>query len=155
MHQLPLPLSDTPSSEKYFFPILFKYFDIQIFIISLWNMKMQSFLSICDDRNVCSHELMLPDGSTILPTSAFSKIWGGGGGGGGGGLTMLTGFPGTRWPWLRFSESYAARISMEISRMCEFRVIMGIMTVLLGCCSSSTLGSRANDYVKTLATLEF
>ena len=31
---------------------------------------------------------------------------------------------------------------------------MGIMTGLLGCCSSSTLGSRANDYVKTL-TLGF
>ena len=26
---------------------------------------------------------------------------------------------------------------------------------VLGCCSSSTLGSRANDYVKTLATLRF
>ena len=32
---------------------------------------------------------------------------------------------------------------------------MGIMTGLLGCCSSSTLGSRANDYVKTVATLGF
>ena len=29
------------------------------------------------------------------------------------------------------------------------------MTGLLGCCSSSTLGSRANDYVKTLTTLGF
>ena len=28
---------------------------------------------------------------------------------------------------------------------------MGIMTGLLGCCSSSTLGSRANYYVKTYA----
>ena len=68
---------------------------------------------------------------------------------------MLTGFPRTRWPRLRFSESYAMRISVKISRICEFRVIMGIMTGLLGCCSSSTLGSRANDYVKTLATLGF
>ena len=68
---------------------------------------------------------------------------------------MLTGFARTRWPRLRFSESYAVRISVKISRICEFRVIMGIMTGLLGCCSSSTLGSRANDYVKTLATLEF
>ena len=68
---------------------------------------------------------------------------------------MLTGFPRTRWPRLRFSESYAVRISVKISRICEFRVIMGIMTGLLGCCSSSTLGSRANDYVKTLATLGF
>ena len=65
------------------------------------------------------------------------------------GLTMLTGFPRTRWPRRRFSESYAVRISVKISRICEFRVIMGIMTGLLGCCSSSTLGSRANDYAKT------
>ena len=65
------------------------------------------------------------------------------------GVTMLTGFARTRWPRLRFSESYAVRISMKILRICEFRVIMGIMTGLLGCCSSSTLGSRANDYVKT------
>ena len=71
------------------------------------------------------------------------------------GVTMLAGFPRTRWPRLRFSESYAVRISVKISRICEFRVIMGIMTGLLGCCSSSTLGSRANDYVKTLATLGF
>ena len=71
------------------------------------------------------------------------------------GVAMLIGFPRTRWPRLRFSESYAVRISVKISRICEFRVIMGIMTGLLGCCSSSTLGSRANDYVKTLATLGF
>ena len=62
---------------------------------------------------------------------------------------MLTGFPKTKWPRRRFSESYAVRISVKISRICEFRVIMGIMTGLLGCCSSSTVGSRANDYVKT------
>ena len=60
---------------------------------------------------------------------------------------MLTGFARTRWPRLRFGESYAVRISVKIARICEFRVIMGIMTGLLGCCSSSTLGSRANDYV--------
>ena len=48
---------------------------------------------------------------------------------------MLTG-----WPRRRFSESYAVRISVKISQICEFRVIMGIMTSLLGCCSSSTLG---------------
>ena len=71
------------------------------------------------------------------------------------GVTMLAGFPRTRWPRMRFSESYAVRISVKISRICEFRVIMGIMTGLLGCCWSSTLGSRANDYVKTLATLGF
>ena len=52
-------------------------------------------------------------------------------------------------------ELNAVRISVKISRICEFRVIMGIMTGLLGCCSSSTLGSRVNDYVKTLATLGF
>ena len=68
---------------------------------------------------------------------------------------MLTGFPRTRWPRLRFSQSYAVRISVKISRIREFRVIMGIMTGQLGCCSSSTLGSRASDYVKTLATLGF
>ena len=50
-----------------------------------------------------------------------------------------------------FSDTYAARIFVKIWRICEFRIIMGIMTVLLGCCLSSTLGSRANDYVKTLA----
>ena len=54
-------------------------------------------------------------------------------------VTMLTGFPRTRWPQWRFSESYAVQISVKLSRICEF---------LLGCCSSSTLGSRANDYVK-------
>ena len=59
----------------------------------------------------------------------------------------------TIWSWRRFSESYAAQISVKISRICEFRVIMGIMTGLLGCCPSSTIGSRANDYVLTLATL--
>ena len=68
---------------------------------------------------------------------------------------MLTGFPRSSWPQRWFSESYAVRISVKISRNCGFRVIMGIMTGLLGCCSSSTLGSRANDYVKTLATLGF
>ena len=52
---------------------------------------------------------------------------------------MLTGFPRTRWPRRRFTESYAVRISVKISRICEFRVIKGIMIGLLGCCSSSTL----------------
>ena len=47
------------------------------------------------------------------------------------------------------------RISVKISRIWEFRIIMGKITGLLGCCSSSTRGSRANDYVKTLATLGF
>ena len=65
---------------------------------------------------------------------------------------MLTGFSSTRWPRLQFSESHAVRIFIKISRIYyEFRVIMGIMTGLLECCSPSTLGSRANDYVKTRA----
>ena len=64
---------------------------------------------------------------------------------------MLTGFARTRWPRLRFNESYAVRISLKMSRICEFRVIMGIMTGLRGCCLSSTRGSRANDAVKTRA----
>ena len=53
------------------------------------------------------------------------------------GVTMFTVFPRTRWPRRRFSESYAVRISVKISRICEFRVIVGIMTGLLGCCSSA------------------
>ena len=43
----------------------------------------------------------------------------------------------------------------DVSRICKIRLIMGIMSGLLGCCSSSTFGSRANDYVKSLATLGF
>ena len=58
---------------------------------------------------------------------------------------MLAGFPRARWSRLRFTESYAVRIYVKILGICEFSVIMGIMTGLLGCCSSSTLGSRAND----------
>ena len=71
------------------------------------------------------------------------------------GVTMLTGFPKTRWPRRRFSESYGVRTSVKISRICELRVIMWIMTGLLGCCLSSTIGSRVNDNVKILATLGF
>ena len=48
----------------------------------------------------------------------------------------------------RFSRSYATQFPVEISRICEFCVIMGIMTRLLGRCLLSTLGLRANDYVK-------
>ena len=54
---------------------------------------------------------------------------------------MLTGFPRIRWPRRRFSKSFAVRISVKISRTWEFRVIMGMMTGVLGCCSSSTLES--------------
>ena len=70
------------------------------------------------------------------------------------GLTMITGFPRTRWPWRQFSESYVVRISVKISQICEFRVIMRIMTGLLGCCSmlrfwshhsSCSLGSWTNN----------
>ena len=69
------------------------------------------------------------------------------------GVTMLTGFPRTRWPRRRLSESYAVRISVKTSRIWEFRVIWEQWPV--GCCSYSTLGSRANDYVKNLTTLGF
>ena len=41
---------------------------------------------------------------------------------------MLTGFPRTRWPRRRFSESYVARISVKISRIYEFRVTLEIVT---------------------------
>ena len=40
---------------------------------------------------------------------------------------MLTGFPRTRWLRRRFSESYAVQISVKISRICEFRVIIYII----------------------------
>ena len=53
------------------------------------------------------------------------------------GVTMLTGFPRTRWPRRRFNESYAVRISLKISRICEFLVIMGIMAGLLGWCTGT------------------
>ena len=71
------------------------------------------------------------------------------------GVTVLTKFPRTSWPRRRFSESQVTRISVKISRICVFRVIMEIMTGLLGCCSSSTLGSWANDYAKNFTPLGF
>ena len=61
------------------------------------------------------------------------------------GLTMFTKFPRAWWPRWRFSEFYAARISVKISQICEFGVKIGIITGLLECCLSSTLWSRAND----------
>ena len=64
------------------------------------------------------------------------------------GVTMLTGVPRTRWSWRGFNETCAARTFVIISQICEIRIIMGIMTGLLGCCSSSTLRSRAIDYIK-------
>ena len=42
-------------------------------------------------------------------------------------------------PRRRLSGSYTARISVKISRICEFRAIMGIMTSLLGCCCPAPL----------------
>ena len=51
------------------------------------------------------------------------------------------------------SESCAARFSVKTSRLCEFRVIIGIMTGLLGRCFLSTLVLSASDYVKTIASL--
>ena len=69
--------------------------------------------------------------------------------------TKLTGNLRTRCPWRRFSESYAVQIIMKISRICEFCAIMVIITCLLGCCSSSILASRANDYSKTLPMVRF
>ena len=71
------------------------------------------------------------------------------------GVTMLTGFPRTRWPRRRFSESYAVQISVKISRICEFRVIMGIMTGLLWCCSSSTSGAGGMITSKPSLRLSF
>ena len=47
---------------------------------------------------------------------------------------------GAQWSRRGLSESCAARMSVKISHFCE---------LLLACCSSSTLGSRANDYAKT------
>ena len=50
--------------------------------------------------------------------------------------------------WISKNKMAAMAVQWELCG-----VIMGIMTGLLWCCSSSTLGSRANDYIKTLATL--
>ena len=70
-------------------------------------------------------------------------------------VTMLTGFPRTRWLRRLFSESYAARISVKTSQICEFRVIMGIMLgctlgvwlhhspCSLGCWTNNTLAARS------------
>ena len=48
----------------------------------------------------------------------------------------------------RFSEICAAQFSGEMSRICEFRVIMRIMTRLLVHCLWSTLVLRANDWLR-------
>ena len=55
----------------------------------------------------------------------------------------------------RFNGSCSAQFSVQMSRMCEFRVIMGIMTGLLGCCLWSTLGLREDAFFKSIASLWF
>ena len=55
----------------------------------------------------------------------------------------------------RFSESCALRFLVKISKICEFRDIVGIMTWLLGHCLWSLLGLGANDYVKIPASSGF
>ena len=81
MHQLSLPLSNTPPSLwEIFFPILFKYFvsmkpmekwkwnhiDIQIYLISLWNMKCNySFLFVMITMSAAINKCYLYD-SMIL-----------------------------------------------------------------------------------------
>ena len=47
----------------------------------------------------------------------------------------------------RFIESYATRIWVKISEICEFRVTIMITNELLGGCLRSNRGLRANDYV--------
>ena len=66
-----------------------------------------------------------------------------------GGVTMVTVFPRIRWSWRRSNESYAARIYVNLRVSCY----NGNNDRSARCCSFSTLGSRANDYVKTLPTL--
>ena len=58
---------------------------------------------------------------------------------------MFTGFPRTIWPRRRFSESYATWISVKISLICEFRVIMGIMISLRSGFASFALLPRVLD----------
>ena len=57
------------------------------------------------------------------------------------GVTMLTGFPRTKWPQWRFSESYAAWISAKILWICEFCVTMGIWLVCQGIVHPALLGA--------------
>ena len=98
MHQLPLPLSNTPPfpPKNIFFnfylnnlffrthrKIIYEkwnYIDIQIYLISLWNMKCNySFLFVLIIMSAAIDKYYWY-GSIILPTSAFSfdcsiKIW--------------------------------------------------------------------------------
>ena len=55
----------------------------------------------------------------------------------------------------KFNENCAARFSVKISTICEFRIKKVTMTRLLGRCLWSILGLSVNDYVKTLSSLGF
>ena len=78
------------------------------------------------------------------------------------GVTMLTGFPRTKWSRPRFSERFEEWISVKITQILEFRVITGITVVFRvlwpGCAGAvlpAPFGSRVNDYVKSLIALGF
>ena len=70
-------------------------------------------------------------------------------------VTLLNGFPWIRWLRRRFSESSSARIWVKISEIRGIRVIMGIMTGLLGLYLWSTLGLSAKVHVKIPASHGF
>ena len=65
------------------------------------------------------------------------------------GVTMLCIVPGAGWPRSQVQWKLCGTIVSRNIEIGEFRVIMGIMTWLLGHCLRSTLGLRANNYVKT------
>ena len=67
---------------------------------------------------------------------------------------MLTGFPRTRWQRRGFSKSYAVRISVKISRICQFRLIMEIMTGLLGCWTNNTLAAGHYPLIYALPSVK-
>ena len=56
---------------------------------------------------------------------------------------------------VQWESRTGSRTPVKMLRIYEVRVKIGTMTDLLCCCSSSTLGIRANDYVKTLVKLGF
>ena len=55
----------------------------------------------------------------------------------------------------KFSEGCATRFLVKISRICEFCVIIGKITRLLGHCLWSIFELRANNHVQSLALLKF
>ena len=65
------------------------------------------------------------------------------------------GFQWTGWPGGRFSKSDVARVWLELSEICEFRVVIRIMTRLPVRCLWGTRGLRTNYHVKNLASLGF